>query len=128
MNRTFVSRALIGLATTVVASCVGGRRPSPYRSSAEGDEARRGEGVVRDVGCGACHEVPGIRQARGQVGPTLEGFARRSFIAGELPHTRANLVRWVLDPQQIEPRTAMPDLDLTEQQAKDVAAFLDTLD
>jgi cytochrome c len=84
------------------------------------------ETILRD-GCGTCHTIPGIRAADGKVGPPLTDFAERSFIAGELPNTAPNLVRWLLDPRQVEPGTAMPDLGLSREQASDVAAYLYTL-
>lgn len=49
------------------------------------------------------------------------------MIAGELPNSPANLVRWIKDPKSVEPGTDMPDLGLTDQQARDVAAYLYTL-
>jgi cytochrome c1 len=78
--------------------------------------------------CGACHTIPGIDGARGQVGPPLMYFSHRTFIAGELPNKPENLVRWVTSPQAVEPHTAMPNLGLTNQQARDVAAYLYTLE
>jgi cytochrome c1 len=92
-----------------------------------GGQPARGEMVIEASGCGACHTIPGVRGARGLVGPPLTSFGRRTFIAGEVPNTPANLVRWVRDPQSIAPRTAMPDLGLNEMQARDVAAFLYTM-
>ena len=43
----------------------------------EGD-ARRGPLLVRQYGCGACHVVPGISGAQGQVGPPLTQMAEFS--------------------------------------------------
>lgn len=91
-----------------------------------GDPAQ-GADAIGAYGCGACHEIPGIRRADGLVGPPLDKFGRRSFIAGELPNTPDNLVTWVMDPQQVEPGTAMPDLDVTEADARDIAAYLESL-
>jgi cytochrome c1 len=54
-------------------------------------------------------------------------MARRSFIGGELANTPANMVRWIEDPQTVEPNTAMPNLGLGEQSARDIAAYLYTL-
>jgi cytochrome c1 len=71
--------------------------------------------------------IPGIKGADGLVGPPLILFARRTYVAGELPNTPDNLIRWIRDPPAVEPRTAMPALGLTEQQARDVAAYLYTL-
>jgi len=49
------------------------------------------------------------------------------MIAGELPNVPDNLVRWIMNPPAIEPGTAMPDLGLSKQQARDIAAYLYTL-
>jgi cytochrome c1 len=54
-------------------------------------------------------------------------FSDRTFIAGEVPNTTENLIKWVRSPQSIEPNTAMPNLGLSEQEARDVAAYLYTL-
>jgi cytochrome c2 len=93
----------------------------------EGD-ARRGRAIIRSAGCGACHRIPHVRAADGLVGPPLEDFALRTFIAGELPNTPENLVRWIMSPRDVHPRTAMPALGLPLRDARDVAAYLYTLD
>ncbi len=69
----------------------------------------------------------GHTRASGLVGPPLTMFARRSFIAGELPNTPENLAKWILNPKTVEPKTAMPDLGVTPSQAQDAAAYLYTL-
>ena len=89
-----------------------------------GGEAPRGRQVIREKNCGACHTIPGIHAARGLVGPSLAGFGQRTFIAGQLPNTPDNLVRWVRSPQSVNSATAMPNLGVTEQQARYVAAYL----
>jgi cytochrome c1 len=48
-------------------------------------------------------------------------------IAGRLPNTAANLIRWVQHPQQIAPGALMPEMNVTEQDARDLAAYLYTL-
>ncbi len=78
-------------------------------------------------GCGKCHNVPGIHGADGVVGPPLVALSRRTYIAGNFPNTPENLVHWVMAPQSMKPKTAMPELGLTEPQARDVAAYLYTL-
>ena len=89
----------------------------------QGDPVRGGREIVA-AGCGACHEIAGIAGARGRVGPPLTGFAQRAYIAGVVPNTADNLVQWIQNPQSIEPRTAMPNLGLDQQTARDIAAFL----
>jgi cytochrome c len=88
---------------------------------------QRGKVLIRDYGCGSCHTIPGIYTARGLVGPPLMFFSRRTMIAGELPNSPDNLVRWLRNPKAVEPGTAMPDLGLSNDQAQDIAAYLYTL-
>jgi cytochrome c len=82
--------------------------------------------IVERYGCGACHVIGGIDTAEGRVGPPLSGFAQKQTIAGTLPATAPNVERWIQHPQEIRPATIMPDLGVTPQQAKDIAAYLYT--
>lgn len=118
--------ALIGLSLLLLAGCTGGRQTPSYQV-ATGGNPEQGSREIRAYGCGACHTIPGIEGARGMVGPPLISLARRTMIAGELPNSPENLVRWLKDPPSIEAGTAMPKLGLTDQQARDVAAYLSTL-
>ncbi len=90
-------------------------------------DAARGKVTIERLGCGSCHEIPGVVNANGMVGPPLTGFARRTIVAGVLPNTPANLVRWVKAPQSVVPGNAMPDAGMTDAQARDVTAYLYTL-
>ncbi|MFC5499708.1 c-type cytochrome [Caenimonas terrae] len=92
-----------------------------------GGDLRRGEALIRQFGCASCHAIPGIGGARGNVGPPLNHVGSRTFIAGMLRNNPANLVRWIRTPQSVVPGNAMPDLGLTEVQARDIAAYLYTL-
>ncbi|MEX0717838.1 MAG: c-type cytochrome [Planctomycetaceae bacterium] len=98
-------------------------RPEPVVSLPEAD-AERGRQAIVAHGCGACHRIPGIRRATGRVGPSLEDFRHQMFVAGMLPNTPANVADWIDDPLAINPRTAMPDLGVTEEEARDIAAYL----
>ncbi len=92
-----------------------------------GGDPERGVQLMRDYGCISCHSIPGIREANAFVGPPLTAWAQRSYIAGAIPNTPANLIIWLQNPQQIEPGTAMPDLGVSEQDARDMGAYLYTL-
>jgi len=120
------SVCLVLLCVGLTAGCEGGRTTYACTGVTGGD-ARRGVEVIRQFGCGGCHTIPGVAAANGVVGPPLMFFSRRTYIAGELANTPDNLVRWVMDPPAVEPRTAMPKLGLNDQQARDVAAYLYTL-
>lgn len=123
-------RALIPAGTALClilwTACEGGRTTRPYEVSTGGDP-ERGRQLIDGYRCGACHTIPGIPNAKGVVGPPLMFFGRRTMIAGELPNSTENLIRWVRSPKSVEPATAMPTLGLTEQEARDVAAYLYTL-
>lgn len=123
------SAAVAGLiAALAIAACeIDGGRAEADAVILAGGSAERGAEVIEAIGCGACHTIPGIRRASATVGPSLSGFARRSFIAGRLPNSPGNLVRWILNPHSVEPGTAMPRLGLSRQQATDAAAYLYTL-
>jgi cytochrome c2 len=92
-----------------------------------GGEPERGRALIPKYGCEACHTIPGVEGADGTIGPTLGGIARRPDLAGRLPNTPENLMRWIRDPQGISPGTAMPNLHVTGQDVRDIAAYLYTL-
>lgn len=120
--------AIVALATLMgVSGCSGGLIAKPAYIPSTGGDAGHGRQVIRDYGCGSCHTIPGIHGAEGAVGPPLYFMGRRTMIAGELPNTPENIVKWIKDPRSVEPKTAMPDLGLTDQQARDAAAYLYTL-
>ena len=111
----------------LLAACEGGKIEDNYVARSVGDP-KLGRAVIREAGCGSCHTIPGIRGADGAVGPPLNFFARRTYIAGRIPNTRENLTGWILAPQSVDPLTAMPDVGLTEVQARHVTAYLYTLE
>jgi cytochrome c len=92
----------------------------------DGDPGR-GRNAIAAYGCGSCHVIPGVRGADGMVGPSLEHWAERRIIAGEVPNDPARLITWLTVPQSIEPGTAMPNMGVTDGQARDIAAYLYTL-
>jgi cytochrome c len=87
-------------------------------------ENERGATAIQLYGCGACHRIPGIAGADGVVGPRLDQWSRRVYLAGVLPNTPENLVRWIRAPQEIDARTAMPDLRVTQADAEAIAVYL----
>jgi mono/diheme cytochrome c family protein len=91
-------------------------------------DAGAGRKALQQYLCATCHVIPGIVGANRHVGPPLGGIANRQYIAGVLPNTPANMVHWIRNPTQVDPLSAMPDLDVTQQDALDIAAFLYTLD
>ncbi len=92
-----------------------------------GGEPAQGQAAIRRYGCSTCHSIPGIEGAHGQVGPSLEGIASRAYLAGKLPNTPENMIKWIREPQEVQPGTAMPELGVTVQDGRDIAAYLYTL-
>lgn len=111
-------------ATLTAAGCDGaGVQPRPLAGADPG----RGRTVIERVGCAACHAIPGVRGPKGRVGPPLEGFADRTLIGGRIPNRPELLALWVRDAPALAPETGMPPMPLTEQEARDAAAYLYTL-
>jgi cytochrome c len=114
------------IATGLLSGCTGGVT-RPTHSSATGGYQNRGKQWITERKCGSCHTIPGIHGAHGVFGPPLNSFGARTYIAGEFPNAPKYLVPWIMAPQLMKPKTSMPDLGLSEQQARDVAAYLYTL-
>jgi mono/diheme cytochrome c family protein len=104
-----------------------GRVPALGREAEAAPEApdpERGKTAIQQYACATCHRIPGIVGANAPVGPPLDGFANRTMLAGRLPNDGGNLARWLRQPQTLKPGSAMPDLGLTERDARDIAAYL----
>jgi cytochrome c1 len=71
--------------------------------------------------------IPGIREARGLVGPPLTSIGSRVYLAGRLPNTPDNILKWIQHPHQVDEQAAMPDTGVTDADARDIAAYLYTL-
>jgi len=115
-----------GLAWLVCAGIVLGACARPERDAPRvaGGNADRGRAVLIARECGACHRIPGIPGAHGTVGPPLERYRERVYVAGRLPNLPNHLVAWIRDAPSLDPGTAMPDLDVSESEARDIAAYL----
>ena len=93
-----------------------------------GGDKENGRLLLRQFGCGGCHEIPGVADAAGKTGPSLKHFAKRIYIAGIAPNEAENLVRFIRDPKSLDPRTKMPDLGVGEAHARDMAAYLGSVE
>jgi cytochrome c len=92
-----------------------------------GGDPERGRAAIARYGCATCHTIPGVRGADALVGPPLTQVASRSYIAGVLPNTPENMVRWIENPPQVDRLTAMPNLGVSDADARDIAGYLYTL-
>ena len=92
-----------------------------------GGDPARGRAMLRKYGCQSCHSIPGVAGANGLVGPPLGGIASRAYIAGVLPNTPENMLRWIEDPKGVDSLTAMPNTGVTDADARHITAYLYTL-
>lgn len=114
----------VGLATCLALLACG--RGLPPRQAGHGGW-RQGKIEIDRAACGSCHVIPDIAGADSLVGPPLTAFGDRKYIAGLLPNTPDNLALWIVHPQRIAPGNAMPDMGLSERQAHEIAAYLESL-
>ena len=116
------------VAALILVSCSGEVNGVPEPRSGSEKEISNGRRLIANYGCGSCHIIPGMPGANSMAAPPLRCFYPRIYIAGRLPNTKENLVKWIEKPQQIEPGTVMPDLGVTDEEASDIAPYLyDTL-
>jgi cytochrome c2 len=119
----FVSSAAFVLA----ALSANGQPPDQGGTWNFGGDPARGVALIRDYGCGSCHQIPGVADADGLVGPPLSNIGVRVYLAGMLRNTPDNLMLWLRHPQQIVPGNVMPDMGMTVPDARDIATYLYTL-
>lgn len=120
-GRALTGLTAVGAAAVVLAGCGAATHPATPTSW----DPARGKMLIEYYGCGACHQIGGIPLANGHVGPPLTNFVQRyQLIAGIMPNTPQNVVRWILDPPKLIPTVDMPDLGLGPHGAEDIAAYL----
>ena len=117
------SRALIVslVVAALAAGCGNGTHHPDLPAAAN---AAAGKRLIEFYGCGACHVIGGVSTADGHVGPSLRGFSGHRQVAGVLPNTPDNVVRWIMNPQKIVPKSDMPTLGVGRSGAQDIAAYL----
>ncbi len=127
--RTAANIIVVGALSILFAGC-----NSPSQSIAKaatqltnGGDAHQGKTEIRKYGCNTCHTISGVPGAQGLIGPPLDGIGQRYYLAGELTNSPDNLMLWIRHPHQVEPHTLMPEMGVTEQDSRDIAAYLYTL-
>ncbi len=122
LSRRAVILVIIAL---VLTGC--GEQARKAATQLTGGDPDRGKVTMSEIGCASCHTIPGVPGATGLVGPPLERMGSRAYIGGVLKNTPDNMIRWLEDPPGVDPLTAMPNLHLSESQARDLASYLYTL-
>jgi cytochrome c1 len=128
-SRTGVTAVLLALTAVFLLLSACGARGGSTRTQVlvAGGNPQRGVQALQQYGCISCHTIPGVPRADALVGPPLDHWSERRYIAGRLANTPENLILWIREPQSVDPGNAMPDMGVTEQDAQDMAAYLYTL-
>ncbi|MBC76941.1 MAG: cytochrome c class I [Halobacteriovoraceae bacterium] len=84
----------------------------------------RGKRLTFSYGCAVCHEISGINDYPGNIGPSLVNWGKQKYIAGAVPNRMPELILWLKNPQAIQKNSAMPNLNMTEEEASDIATYL----
>lgn len=99
------------------------RRPVPPTTAL----AVQGAQLFGQLSCGSCHTVAGT-SAQSSIGPDLTHLAsRRTLAAGVLENTRANLARWLRNPQAVKIGSYMPNFSLDPTEIEQLVAYLEAL-
>ncbi|MGD9786841.1 MAG: sulfur oxidation c-type cytochrome SoxX [Sulfuricellaceae bacterium] len=104
--------------------------PKPRKVDLDGPlngDPARGKEIAMNTSkgnCWACHALPGDAQP-GSGGPSLLGFKKRGY-------SDAHVYQQISDPRVFNPQTIMPPFGtfeaLTDQEVRDVAAFLQSIE
>jgi cytochrome c len=123
-----IAAAAMALIIIGAAACRDGRQGlyDQARTLTGGDPGK-GMVAIDKYGCGGCHTIPGVAGANATVGPPLTNIASRTVLGGHLTNTPDNMMVWIKHPQQIDPKNVMPDMGVTDQDARDITAYLYTL-
>jgi cytochrome c len=109
------------LVALVLAGC---DQQPPASEPLSGGNPRVGQQLIARYGCAACHQIKGIARSESKVGPSLKDIRDSSYVGGVLPNSADNLMRWIMHPRAYSPNTAMPELGVTQPEARDMAAYL----
>lgn len=92
-----------------------------------GGNPDRAPPLMLRYGCNGCHEIPGTKGPGGRVGPPLKGIRSRVYVGGALVNSPEDFVRWIVNPKDFNPKTAMPVTGISAAEARHVAAYLFSL-
>jgi len=112
------------LCAGVLAGC---GKDKPAAPAVAGGDPKQGQYLIAQYQCAACHNIPDVPGAHGNAGPPLDAFGRNSYIAGGIPNVPDNLIRWLDNPQAMKPGTLMPDVGVSPEEARHMAAYLYSL-
>jgi cytochrome c2 len=121
-----MKRFAVIVAIVALAACHRQEKTTMLVKTGSGD-AQRGKQAINKYGCTACHDIPGVSGPQGSVGPPLTKMGSRSYIAGKFQNTPETMIQWLQNPQGMDPQNAMPNLGVTPADARDITAYLESL-
>jgi putative membrane protein len=124
-SRRLVPVLLAALAAAVSVGC--GNNYERVARELTGGEPTRGPQAIRKYGCDTCHVIPGVLTADATVGPPLTQIAQRAYLAGRIDNTPENMIKWIRHPHSVDEKTLMPEMGVSVQDGRDIAAYLYTL-
>jgi cytochrome c oxidase subunit II len=90
--------------------------------------AVRGKKLFNDATCVECHRIAGNEEAQALIGPDLTHIAQRETLgSGVIKNDTENLTKWMQNPQTFKPGVNMPNMRLTDEDAHDIAVYLESL-
>lgn len=104
-------------------ACGPSKEERRWAANLTGGDPGRGRMAIQHYGCIACHTIDGM-QSQALVGPPLTRMASRSYLAGNMENTAPNMIRWIQKPREIHKDTAMPNVGVTDSDARDIASYL----
>lgn len=115
---------VLSLLLAVAAAGCDRARPDAGFTQVPGADPARGRLLMAQYQCGRCHLIPDVPGADGRSAPPLDGWGRRSYLAGRVQNDPQNLQRWLQSPRSVVPAATMPDLGVPPADARDMAAHL----
>jgi cytochrome c2 len=105
---------------------VSSRAPFPIVKGAHAaGNAAKGKELVESVGCLACHSIGEQTKVRELRGSSYDMAPELTRVGSKV--TPDWMYDWVRNPRHYNPTTKMPNLRLTDGEARDVTAYLSTM-
>ncbi|TVR70089.1 MAG: cytochrome c [Sphaerobacteraceae bacterium] len=120
-----ISVAAVGLGMLAFAAGCGGDDPETIE--VDGGDPAIGEELVVSYDCASCHYIPGFPESSGHDAPGLQLWPNRAFVAGAAPNRPENVISFLMEPDSIQPGSGMPNLGISEEEARHIAAYLFTI-
>jgi len=97
----------------------------PQNGISGNGNADRGKNIVNTVGCKGCHVIGDDTRMRDARGTSYDIAPELSRVGSKV--NRDWMYEWIKNPRAVNPDARMPNLRLTDEEARDVVAYLTTM-